>query len=334
MNGEINRKVWGLAIQRGIVGLEDLMNVLGEDHVESLLAEVCEFTEDDRVDPEASVQSTSEEFSRKAVHGIGFGRYEQLQFLAEGATGRIYKAYDPMLRRYVAVKLLKTEDLELRERLVREARAQARIEHPNVCAIYESGEFHGKVYIAMQYINGTTLKQVQGKLSLMEKVQIIREVTDALYAAHRAGIVHRDIKPSNIMVELTESGEWIPHVIDFGFARVLDGLELTRPGTIIGSPVYMAPEQARGETAKIDSRTDTYALGVTLYELLVGTPPCENEDSSLPLTRLNVAADLQMIVLKCLEKEQERRYESVKALSDDLNRFMKGDSVQVQCEVV
>ncbi|MCI0604351.1 serine/threonine protein kinase [bacterium] len=330
MHSEINRKVWGLAIQRGIVGLEDLMNILGEDQLESLLAEVCESTEDDCVEPDVAVQAATQEVESKPVHGVWFGRYEQPVFLGEGATGRVFTAFDPVLRRYVAVKLLKTEDMELRERLIREARAQARVQHPNVCAIYEAGEIQGQAYIVMQYINGGTLKQIQKKLSLREKTQIMRDVANGLHAAHLAGIVHRDVKPSNIMVERTETDELIARIIDFGFARVLDALELTRPGTIIGSPLYMSPEQARGETEKIDSRTDTYALGVTLYELLVGTPPYERHDICTVLKRTNVPAKLEMIVLKCLEKEQERRYDSARALSDDLNRFLLEEPVNAR----
>ncbi len=334
MNGEINRKVWGLAIQRGIVGLEDLMNILGEDQLERLLAEVCESTEDDCAEADVCVQSGSQKVTGKPVHGIWFGRYEQPVFLGEGATGRVFTAFDPVLHRYVAVKLLKTEDIELRERLIREARAQARVQHPNVCAIYEAGEMQGQAYIVMQYINGQTLKQVQEKLSMKETAQIMRDIANGLHAAHLVGIVHRDVKPSNIMVERTESGEWIPRIIDFGFARVLDAFELTRPGTIIGSPLYMSPEQARGETAKIDSRTDTFALGVTLYELLVGAPPYEHQDINVALRRANIPAHLEMIVLKCLQKEQERRYESAKALSDDLNRFIQRDAVQARWKLV
>lgn len=330
MNREINRKVWALAIQRGIVGLEDLMNILGEDQLENLLAEVCESTEDECLEPDFAVQTATQETNGKPVHGIWFGRYEQPVFLGEGATGRVFTAFDSALRRYVAVKLLKTEDLELRERLIREARAQARVQHPNVCAIYEAGEIQGQAYIVMQYINGGTLKEIQEKLSLREKTQIMRDVANGLHAAHLAGIVHRDVKPSNIMVERTETGECIARIIDFGFARVLDALELTRPGTIIGSPLYMSPEQARGETAKIDGRTDTYALGVTLFELLVGTPPIEHQEIGAALERANVPLDLEIVVLKCLEREQERRYESARALSDDLNRFLLGEAVEAQ----
>jgi serine/threonine protein kinase len=136
-------------------------------------------------------------------------RYELIGFVGEGGMGRVYKMFDPALKRPVALKFLRREDPELQRRLLHEAQAQAKIQHPHVCEIYEVGEFQNHVYIAMQYINGQCLTDIRERLSQEQKVKIIREIADALHAAHRLGLIHRDVKPANILVESQEDGACI-----------------------------------------------------------------------------------------------------------------------------
>ena len=194
----------------------------------------------------------------------------------------------------------------------------------------------------MQLISGRPLHRAQAEMSLFEKVRVIQQVAEALHTAHKQGLIHRDIKPSNIMVERTPEGGFHPYVMDFGLARETSG-DQSRSGIIEGTPRYMAPEQARGDTKHLDRRTDVYALGVTLYELLVGRAPYETQgdmDTLLaviaaeptPLRRVDgqIPADLEAVTLKCLEKEQSARYDSAKALAEDLGRYLDGEPVQAR----
>ena len=270
----------------------------------------------------------------------GWDRYEKIEFLGAGGMGKVFKAEDPRLGRPVALKLLRDSEPELVRKLLREARAQARIEHEHICKVFEAGEVGGHPYIAMQYIKGRSLKELKRELTLEQKVSALRDVAEALHAAHRAGLIHRDIKPANIMVEEGEDGRIHPYVMDFGIAREVDRAGQTMSGLVEGTPSYMAPEQARGEVHKLDRRTDVYSLGATLYDLLAGRPPFIGEASvdvlvslaleeATPLRKLDagIPVDLETIVMKCLEKEPVSRYESAKALADDLGRYLAGEPI-------
>lgn len=271
------------------------------------------------------------------------GRFELLELLGEGGMGSVYRAFDPMLQRYLAVKVIHGRDPESMKRLLLEGRAQAKIDHPNVCRVYEVGEADGQSYVAMQYIDGVTLNKALDKMTLEQKVRVIADAAEGLHAAHREGLIHRDIKPQNIMVERTEDGQWKPYVMDFGLVREEAKKGITVTGAVLGTPTYMAPEQAAGRWNKMDRRSDVYSLGATLYEALAGQPPFEGfsamdvmmkvlKTEPVMLRKLDPALPVQLetIVAKCLEKDLARRYESAKALANDLRSFLEGERIQAQ----
>lgn len=267
-------------------------------------------------------------------------RYETAVLLGEGGTGEVYKAFDPVLGRHVALKLLRRGDTRLGERFLREARAQARIDHELVCKVYEVGELDGRPYIAMQYVEGETLDVAAAPLSLERKLALVSQVARAVQAAHETGLVHRDLKPGNILVDRDKDGVLRPHVLDFGLAREPQSAGLTETGMLLGTPAYMAPEQARGEVRSLDRRTDVFGLGAVLYHLVTGRPPFDGESTAEVLVKVlqcepplprrlapRLPADVEAIVLKCLEREPGRRYGSARALADDLDRFLRGEPV-------
>lgn len=275
-------------------------------------------------------------------------RYEFQKKLGQGGMGAVYKARDRRLGRDVALKFIRGGDPNMVMRFLQEARAQARIDHPNVCKVYEVGEVEGKAYIAMQYVDGQSLNRAAKGLSLTEKVLLMRQVAEAMHEAHRLGIIHRDLKPDNIMVERLTDGTLSPVVMDFGLARESgDNRGLTESGAVMGTPAYMAPEQARGDVRTLDRRADVYSLGATLYDLVAGVPPFDaesvvdvlmqvmNEDAVPLRNRLpSVPGDLETIVMKCLRKEPGARYDSAKALADDLQRYIDGEPIQGRRESV
>ncbi len=271
------------------------------------------------------------------------GRFEIIGLLGKGGMGRVWRARDPQLDREVAVKEILGDHPELVARFQKEARAQARVKHPHVCTVYEVGESEGRPFIAMELLEGRTLDRVARDLSVEELAELMRRVAEAVHAAHRNGLVHRDIKPANVMVGRADDGTWWPWVTDFGLARELEGPGLTISGTTLGTPSFMPPEQARGQTDALDARADVYSLGATLFAALAGRPPfiAENtgdvilkviQEDAPPLGRLGVKVprDLESIVVQCLEKDPERRYSSADALAEDLGRFLRGESVMAR----
>jgi serine/threonine-protein kinase len=241
------------------------------------------------------------------------------------------------------LKFISIFDRSAALRFTLEAQSQARVEHPAVCRVYEVGEWQGEPYIALQYIDGRPLTHCADELILEEKVDLIRQVAEGLHAAHRLGLIHRDVKTGNIMVEKRGDGSWQPFVMDFGLARVTATPSVTQTGLILGTPAFMPPEQARGDSSKMDRRSDVYALGVTLYELLTGRLPFDAKSSVDVLVAVitedpvpprqiapQLPPDLESITLKCMEKEPSRRYESALALAEDLQRFLDGDPVNAR----
>ncbi len=266
------------------------------------------------------------------------GKYVVRRLLGQGGMGRVYHAYDPLLGRDVAIKVLRpdlAQDPDGKERFVREAQAAAHLRHPNIVTIHDLGEESGVPYIVMEYLEGEDLDDLirrRAPLSVLEKLDIIRQVCNALGYAHARGIVHRDIKPSNI--RLLEGR--LPKVMDFGIAK-MGATHLTQTGMTVGTPHYMAPEQVRGERARIDGRTDVFALGVVLYELLFGQRPFEGEHpltvfykilSPDPVEIPDVPAfpynsDLRSILARALAKDPEGRYASAYDMEQDLSALIR-----------
>ncbi|MBK9266233.1 MAG: protein kinase [Polyangiaceae bacterium] len=278
--------------------------------------------------------------TRRTIPSSLSKRYEDIEFIGEGGMGTVYRAVDPKLGRTVALKLLKAADAEMRDRFVGEARSQARIQHEHICRIYEAGEVDGEPYISMQFIDGEPLSVVRNRLTVEQCVHVMKEVALAVHEAHRIGIIHRDIKPANILVEEREDGTKKPWVMDFGLAREVDAKGQTQTGAVVGTVAYMPPEQARGDVRAMDRRSDVYALGATLYDVIAGRPPFVAEhpwkllmmvgyDDAPTITKVqkDVPEDLETIIMKCLEREPSRRYDSARALAEDLQRFLDGEPI-------
>jgi len=268
-------------------------------------------------------------------------RYRLERQLGAGGMGTVFLAFDPSLGRRVALKFLHRNDPQQTERFLREARSQARVEHPNICKVHEVGEVDGRPYIAMQYIEGSSLSELRETLSIEEGVRLVSEVARAVQAAHRSGLIHRDLKPANILVAVDEAGRREPYVVDFGLAQDQSEESLTRTGMISGTPAYLSPEQAQGHP--LDRRTDVYSLGIVLYEMLAGAPPftglhpagtlvrvIQEDPPRLRKTAPAVSPDLETIVMKCIEKAPDRRYDSARALADDLDRWLDGEPIQAR----
>jgi serine/threonine-protein kinase len=221
-------------------------------------------------------------------------------------------------------------------RLLREARSQARLEHPHICRIHDLGDQEGRPYIAMQLIEGKSLSDLRPELKFEETAALLADVAGAVHAAHRSGVIHRDLKPANILVE--GDGPRHAYVVDFGLARDFQALDQTLSWAVLGTPAYMSPEQTRGEA--LGPATDIYSLGATLYAMLTGHPPFEGTTLAGLLTqqgrhgvrkvrRLNtdIPLDLETITLKCLEMAPSDRYPTALALEQDLRRFLAGEPI-------
>lgn len=262
--------------------------------------------------------------------GETISHYRILEKIGEGGMGVVYKAEDIRLKRLAALKFLPpalTRNEEAKERFVREARAAAALDHPNICTVYDVDEYEGQTFMAMAYIEGQSLKEkiAGGPLTVSEAVGIARQVAEGLRAAHEKGIIHRDIKPANIM--LAEKGQ--AKIMDFGLAKLEWAADLTRTATIMGTVAYMSPEQARGE--KVDRATDIWSLGCVLFEMLAGERPFKSDseravvyailnDEPQPISKLrqDVPPELEMILRQCLRKNPRDRYRDAGSLIDAL----------------
>ncbi len=268
--------------------------------------------------------------------------YELLGELGRGGMGVVYKARQRGLNRIVALKMILHAGHagpEERRRFRAEAEAIARLKHPHIVQIHEIGEHNGLPYFSLEFCSeGSLADKLDGTPLLPEKIApLVEQLARAIHIAHQAGVVHRDLKPANVL--LTEDG--LPRISDFGLAKKLDDDQgHTASGAVMGTPSYMAPEQALGQVRKIGPATDVYALGAILYELLTGRPPFKGatsadtllqaaSDEPVPPRRLQprVPRDLETICLKCLQKQAARRYDRASALADDLAKFQSGEPI-------
>src|SRR6516164_9215874 len=274
-----------------------------------------------------------------------FGDYELLQEMGRGGQGVVYRARQKSLNRIVALKVIGlghwASDAHLK-RFRREAEAAASLDHSGIVPIYEVGERDGSCYFSMKLVEGGQLDEVVKRqlMPIRQAVELIANVARTVHYAHEHSILHRDIKPGNILLD--QKGE--PHLTDFGLARLVETEStVTRTLDVLGTPSYMAPEQAVGNNAAVSSATDVYGLGAVLYQLLTGQPPfaggttyetiklLENTEPR-PLRLLNpkIDRDLSTICLKCLEKDPKRRYSSSLAVADDLERWLKHEPIQAR----
>jgi serine/threonine-protein kinase len=275
----------------------------------------------------------SEAFSPATI-----GRYEIVRLVGRGGMALVYEARDATLGRRVALKVLRTDVASPRlvDRLHREAEAVARLRHPGIVTVHDVGEANGYHFIAMDFVDGATFGDVAPAMPPRRRLEALESVARAVAHAHAHGIVHRDLKPANVLVE---SANGRLYLTDFGLARLVDGEALTRSGSAVGTPQYMAPEQVRGESRLIGPATDVWALGVLLYELIEGRAPFHGPTPAVlfqallvddPPRLTHASRDLSAVCLKSLEKEPSRRYRDAGAFADDLRRAIDGEPVQAR----
>jgi serine/threonine protein kinase len=275
----------------------------------------------------------------RAVELLGeLGDYELLEEVGRGGQGVVFRARQKSLNRTVALKVISLGQWASKAHLKRfrlEAEAAARLEHPGIVPIHEVGERDGSCYFSMKFIEGGQLDEVvrRAPMSIRQAAELIAKVARTVHYAHEHGILHRDIKPGNVLLD--QKGE--PHLTDFGLARLVETEStMTRTLEVLGTPSYMAPEQAVGNNAAVSSVTDVYGLGAVFYQLLTGQPPfaggatyetikllLDAEPRHPRLLNPKIDRDLSTICLKCLEKDPKRRYSSALAFAEDLERWLK-----------
>lgn len=281
---------------------------------------------------------------------VTVGDYELLEELGRGGMGVVFRARQISLDREVAVKMILrgrlASDSDLK-RFLAEAAATARLEHPNIVPVYEVGDIEGRPYFSMQLVNGETLAQrvARGPLSQREAARLVASIASAMSVAHQQGVLHRDIKPSNIML----ASDGTAMITDFGLAKrtsvdeSLNRTDLTRSGMLLGTPAYMSPEQAGGRRQLVGPASDVYSLGCVLYFALTGRPPfladspmelvmlVIEQDPPPPRTlRPSLDRDLEMIVIRCLQKPIDLRYDSAAALASDLDAYLADEKVSAR----
>jgi serine/threonine-protein kinase len=291
--------------------------------------------------------------------GSRVGEYEIQGEIGRGGMGVVYRAWQQSLQRTVALKMIPNAAFASSQDVARlriEALAAARLQHPNIVPVYDVGEQDGQPWFSMQFVDGVTLSQrlSTGPLPPRDAVALLIPVVEAIGAAHRAGVLHRDVKPANILI----ARDGTPFVTDFGLAKRVshagnaasvsgDLHSLTQSGAILGTPAWMSPEQASGQTDSIDVAADIYSLGAVLFAMLTGRPPfqaaspldtvlmvLEQDPPSIRMLNRAVDADLEMIVMKCLQKPPDLRYESTTALAADLRAWLNSEPITARSSTV
>ncbi len=282
----------------------------------------------------------------RAAERLGeLGDYELLEEIGRGGQGVVFRARQKSLNRIVALKIISLGQWASKAHLKRfrlEAEAAARLEHPGIVPIHEVGERDGSCYFSMKFVEGGQLDEVvrRASMSIRQAAELIAKVARTVHYAHEHGILHRDIKPGNILLD--QKGE--PHLTDFGLARLVETEStMTRTLDVLGTPSYMAPEQATGNNAAVSSVTDIYGLGAVFYQLLTGQPPfaggatyetikllLDTEPRRPRLLNRKIDRDVSTICLKCLEKDPKRRYSSALALAEDLERWLRHEPIQAR----
>lgn len=274
-----------------------------------------------------------------------FGDYQLLEELGRGGMGVVYRAWEPKLERTVALKLLLAGPFAgegFVARFLREARLAARLQHPHLVAVYDAGEAEGQPYYTMELVEGRSLSAVvqQALPPVRQAATWVQTLAEAVESAHAQGVLHCDLKPSNILI----TPEGLPKITDFGLAKLWrEAPEMTLDQTVLGSPSFMAPEQAAGRRQDLSPATDVYALGAVLYHTLTGRPPHQGGTAEEVLAQVravpalsprllnpSVPRDLETICLKCLDKEPRRRYPTAAELAEDLGRFLRGEAVRAR----
>ena len=254
-----------------------------------------------------------------ARDGRRLGRYRLGPALGRGGMGQVFEAWDTLLNRPVAVKTLNASHPTAILRFMKEAQLQARVGHPGICRVFDVEVWEGTPFIAMQLVRGPDLFEAAPRLSTDEAVAILEKVAEAMHAAHGLQLIHLDLKPSNILLERSGSGGWLPYVADFGLAKDLAEDGLTQDPSVLGTPSYMAPEQARG--AQVGPATDIFALGATLCAVL-------GLERRNPAGWAALPGRLRAILDRCLEERPEDRYRSAEALAEDFRRYRAGEALQ------
>src|SRR5438132_8185597 len=276
---------------------------------------------------------------------MDFGDYELLEQIGRGGQGVVFRARQKSLNRTVALKVINLGQWASKAHLKRfrlEAEAAARLEHPGIVPIHDVGERDGSCYFSMKFIEGGQLDEVVKRtpMPIRRAVELIAKVARTVHYAHEHGILHRDIKPGNILLD----AEAEPHLTDFGLARLVESeSSVTQTLDVLGTPSYMAPEQAVGNNAAVSSATDVYGLGSVLYQLLTGQTPfagattyetikllLDTEPRQPRSLNSKIDSDLSTICLKCLEKDPKRRYSSALALAEDLERWLKHKPIKAR----
>jgi serine/threonine protein kinase len=289
------------------------------------------FSAPDKIKVTETMEAPKEELTRGTTFA---GRYEIIEELGKGGMGKIYRVEDTKLGQEVALKLIKPEIAQNRntiERFRNELKTARMVVHKNVCRMFDLGESEGIHFITMEYIRGEDLKSFiyrSGHLAVETAIKIARQVCEGLAEAHQLGVVHRDLKSKNIMIDK----EGNVRIMDFGIARSLEAKDITGAGMMIGTPEYMSPEQVEGK--ETDSRSDICSLGVILYEMVAGKAPFHGETPFIVGMKhkterptaprdmnTQVPLELNSLILKCLEKDKEQRWQKVEQILNELSRI-------------